>query len=87
MGGSAAAVQAIVCRGLSVISSIACEMGHRSRRDAFARLSRVGEGGAKNKRAGEGDKKKKNDWRNPSERTSPLRPPLQDAEVTLGKKK
>lgn len=34
-------------------------MGHRSRRDAFARLSRVGEGGAKNKRAGEGDKKNK----------------------------
>lgn len=84
-GGSAAAVQAIVCRGLSVISPIACEMGHRSRRDAFARLSRVGEGGAKNKGRERGRKKTKNDWRSPSERTSPLRPPLQDAEVTLGK--
>lgn len=70
----AVAVQAIVCRGLSVISPIACEMGHRSRRDAFMGLSRVGEGGAKNKgrkREGGG----KGGWRSPSQRTSPLRPP------------
>lgn len=75
----AVAVQAIVCLGLSVISPIACEMGHRSRRDVFTGLSRVEEGGAKNKeRQREGEKKG-----GPSERTSPLRPPLQDAEVTL----